>query len=50
RQLADYLHTKMKDFPGITGSISFDEKGDRKGTIHKAYIIDEKGNFVPYKK
>lgn len=49
-KLADYLHTKMKDFPGITGSISFDEKGDRKGTIHKAYIIDEKGNFVPYKK
>lgn len=49
-KLAEYLHTQMKDFPGITGPITFDEKGDRKGTIHKAYVIDDKGNFVPYKK
>jgi len=45
--LADFLHTKVKDFPGLTGPIlGFDEKGDRLGTIHLAYIINEKGEFV----
>ena len=34
----------MKDFPGITGPIiGFDEKGDRLGTIHKAYVINDDG-------
>ena len=47
-KLAEYLHTEFKDYPGITGPISgFDEKGDRLGTIHKAYIISEAGAFVP---
>ncbi len=47
--LANYLHTEFKDFPGITGPIlGFDEKGDRLGTIHKAYVIDDNGNFVVY--
>ncbi len=47
--LAKYLHTEFKDFPGITGPIlGFDEKGDRLGTIHKAYVIDDQGNFVVY--
>lgn len=46
--LADYLHTKLKDFPGITGPITYDEKGDREGTIHWAYTIDDKGEFVPH--
>ena len=37
--------------PGITGPIlGFDEKGDRNGTIHKAYVVDDAGKFVPYKK
>lgn len=45
--LADFLHTKVKDFPGLTGPIlGFDEKGDRLGTIHLAYIINEQGEFV----
>ncbi len=49
--LAEYLHKDFKDYPGITGPIlSFDEKGDRTGTIHKAYVVDDAGNFVPYKK
>jgi branched-chain amino acid transport system substrate-binding protein len=49
--LAEYLHKSFKDYPGITGPIiGFDEKGDRLGTIHKAYIISEEGNIVPYKK
>jgi branched-chain amino acid transport system substrate-binding protein len=46
--LAEFLHTEFKDYPGITGPIiGFDEKGDRLGTIHKAYIIGEEGEFVP---
>lgn len=47
-KLAEFLHTEFKDYPGITGPIiGFDEKGDRLGTIHKAYIISEEGEFVP---
>ncbi len=47
-KLAEYLHTEFKDYPGITGPIiGFDEKGDRLGTIHKAYVISETGEFVP---
>lgn len=48
-RIADYLHTRLKDFPGVTGPIlGFDEKGDRLGTIHKAYVVNERGEFVPY--
>jgi branched-chain amino acid transport system substrate-binding protein len=48
KKLAEYLHKDFKNFPGITGPIlGFDEKGDRNGTIHKAYIINDKGEFVP---
>jgi branched-chain amino acid transport system substrate-binding protein len=47
-KLAEYLHKDFKNFPGITGPIlGFDEKGDRAGTIHKAYVINDKGEFVP---
>jgi branched-chain amino acid transport system substrate-binding protein len=49
--LAEWLHKSFKDYPGITGPIlGFDEKGDRLGTIHKAYVIDDQGAFVPYQK
>ncbi len=45
--LAKFLHEEAKDINGITGPIlGWDEKGDRLGTIHLAYIIDEGGNFV----
>lgn len=47
-KLAEYLHTQFKNYPGITGPIiGFDEKGDRLGTIHKAYVVNDKGEFVP---
>ncbi|MGQ9626814.1 MAG: branched-chain amino acid ABC transporter substrate-binding protein [Anaerolineae bacterium] len=47
--LAEYLHTEFKDYPGVTGPIiGFDEKGDRLGTVHKWYRINDKGEFVPY--
>ncbi len=48
-RIAEYLHTQLKDFPGVTGPIlGFDEKGDRLGTIHKAYIVNDRGEFVPF--
>jgi branched-chain amino acid transport system substrate-binding protein len=51
KKLAEYLHKDFKSMPGITGPIlGFDEKGDRNGTIHKAYVINDQGAFVPYKK
>jgi len=47
--LAEYLHKDFKNFPGITGPIlGFDEKGDRLGTIHKAYLIGADGSIKPY--
>ena len=45
--LAEFLHNEAKDINGLTGPIlGWDEKGDRLGTIHVAYIIDENGDFV----
>ncbi len=45
--IAQYLHTGLKNLDGLTGPIiGFDEKGDRLGTIHVAYVVDEKGEFV----
>jgi branched-chain amino acid transport system substrate-binding protein len=45
--LANFLHDEAKDINGITGPIlGWDEKGDRLGTIHLAYIIDENGELV----
>ncbi|MCU0506931.1 MAG: branched-chain amino acid ABC transporter substrate-binding protein [Anaerolineae bacterium] len=50
-KLAEYLHGSFKDFPGITGPIiGFDEKGDRLGAIHKAYVITDTGEIQPYPK
>ena len=47
--LANFLHNEAKDINGITGPIlGWDEKGDRLGTIHLAYIIDENGDFAVY--
>lgn len=45
--LADFLHNEAEDLNGLTGPIEgWDEKGDRLGTIHVAYIIDANGEFV----
>lgn len=45
--LAEYLHNQMKDVAGLTGPIlGWDAKGDRLGTIHVAYVIDDKGQFI----
>jgi len=45
-KMAEYLHTRFKDYPGVTGNIiGYDEKGDRLGTIHVAYVINDAGEF-----
>ncbi len=45
--LAEFLHNEAENINGLTGPIlGWDEKGDREGTIHVAYIIDENGDFV----
>jgi branched-chain amino acid transport system substrate-binding protein len=46
KSVAEYLHTKIKEFPGYTGKISFDAKGDRVGEAYRAYKVDAEGNFV----
>jgi branched-chain amino acid transport system substrate-binding protein len=45
--LATYMHESLKDMNGLTGPIvGFDGQGDRLGTIHFGYVIDERGDFV----
>lgn len=47
--LADYLHNDFKDYPGLSGPIiGFDEKGDRLGTIHVLYQINDEGVIMYY--
>lgn len=45
-KVAAYLHESMKDFPGLTGKISFNEKGDRVGDVYRVYQVDADGKFV----
>ncbi|PZN12150.1 MAG: branched-chain amino acid ABC transporter substrate-binding protein [Bacillota bacterium] len=44
-QLADYLRNQMENFPGITGPVTFDDKGDREGTVYAAYQV-QNGKFT----
>jgi branched-chain amino acid transport system substrate-binding protein len=43
---AAYLKNELKDFSGLTGKISFNEKGDRVGDLYRVYKVDADGNFV----
>ena len=44
--IAAYLHNDLKDYPGLTGKISFDAKGDRVGDLYRLYQVNDKGEFV----
>jgi len=44
--LAKFLVTGLKDFPGLTGKISFNDKGDRIGEVYKLYRVDPEGQFI----
>ena len=46
QKLADYLHNEMEGFPGLTGPIAFNHKGDRVGDVYRVYRVDADGNFV----
>ncbi len=43
--IVDYLKNEMNEFPSITGSIGFDDKGDRVGTGINLYVVNEDGSF-----
>ncbi|MDR3038904.1 MAG: branched-chain amino acid ABC transporter substrate-binding protein [Candidatus Adiutrix sp.] len=44
--LAGYLHQTLKDYDGFTGTISFNEKGDRIGDVYRLYRVERNGGFV----
>jgi len=44
KTISDYLHT-LKDFPGITGPISFREDGERINTKFNVYEIQADGKY-----
>lgn len=44
--IADYLKNGLSEFPGLTGTIDFDDKGDRIGDVYRVYEVDEEGSFV----
>ena len=46
KKMVGYLKNEMKDFAGLTGSIAFNEKGDRIGDVYRSYVVDGNGNFV----
>ncbi|MFZ1325375.1 MAG: branched-chain amino acid ABC transporter substrate-binding protein [Candidatus Contendobacter sp.] len=48
-KIADYLHKELKNFSGLSGSISFDAKGDREGEVYRLYKVDAEGKFVMQK-
>jgi branched-chain amino acid transport system substrate-binding protein len=45
-KLANYLHKDLKNFPGLTGKISFNEKGDRVGEVYRVYQVNPEGQFI----
>ncbi len=45
-KLADHLHNELEGFSGLTGTISFNDKGDRVDAVSRVYNLDAEGNFV----
>jgi branched-chain amino acid transport system substrate-binding protein len=45
-KIAAYLRTGLQDFQGLTGTIAFDDKGDRVGELYRLYKVDSEGTFV----
>lgn len=41
KKIAKYLHEDLESFPGFTGSMSFDENGERLGSAYMAYQIND---------
>ncbi|KAA0259255.1 branched-chain amino acid ABC transporter substrate-binding protein [Deferribacter autotrophicus] len=45
KKIADYLHNELKDFPGITGPITWDKRGERITSAYMAYEIQPNGEY-----
>jgi len=45
-KVGEYLHNQLKDFPGLTGKLSFNAKGDRVGEVYKVYKVNAQGEFI----
>lgn len=45
-KVATYLKEKMDKFPGLTGDLSFNEKGDRVGEVYRVYQVNDQGEFI----
>jgi branched-chain amino acid transport system substrate-binding protein len=45
-KLAAYLHNDLKEFPVLTGTLSFNAKGDRVGDVYRVYKVNANGKFV----
>lgn len=37
---------QLKGLPGLTGTLGFNEKGDRVGEFYRTYVVDPQGKFV----
>ncbi len=44
--IADYLKTGLKEYPGLSGPLGFDAKGDRVGDFYRTYTVNADGVFV----
>lgn len=44
--VAQYLKKELKDYPGMTGKLAFNDKGDRIGDLYKVYEVNADGAFV----
>jgi branched-chain amino acid transport system substrate-binding protein len=44
--IAAKLRKDVKDFPGLTGALSFDAKGDRIGDLYRLYVVTPDGEFI----
>jgi len=45
-KIREYLVDGLKAFPGFTGNIAFNGKGDRVGELYRVYKVDKDGGFV----
>lgn len=50
KKVAAYLHNTLKDYPGITGPITFAKDGNRVGSLYMAYLVQPDGSYkIVYK-
>ncbi|MCB2166263.1 MAG: branched-chain amino acid ABC transporter substrate-binding protein [Deltaproteobacteria bacterium] len=45
-KLVAYLKNDLDNFPGLTGQISFNDKGDRIGDLYRVYKVSADGKFM----